>query len=78
MWISVANAILSVVFILPLVNYWGITGEAMGYACGIWAVFIPACRIYFVKRLEYQREADHFQAPPSPAREPGLAVGGFS
>ena len=55
MWVSVANAILSVVFILPLVHYWGISGEAMGYAFGIWAVFLPACRIYYIKRLEYRR-----------------------
>jgi O-antigen/teichoic acid export membrane protein len=78
MWLSVANAILSVALILPLVHYWGITGEAMGYAFGIWAVFLPACRIYYVKRLEYRRAADHFQTPPSPTLDPGLAAGGFS
>jgi O-antigen/teichoic acid export membrane protein len=58
MWIAVANAILSVAFILPLVHYWGITGEAMGFALAMWAIFIPACQIYRVKRLEYRREAD--------------------
>ncbi len=75
MWIAVVNAILSVAFILPLVHYWGITGEAMGYAFGIWAVFIPACKIYQVKRLEYRRVAENFR--PSPSSLP-LASGGFS
>ena len=58
MWIAVVNAILSVAFILPFVHFWGITGEAMGFALAMWAIFIPACQIYRVKRLEYRREAD--------------------
>ena len=58
MWISVANAVLSVACILPLVRVWGITGEAMGFTLAIWAVFIPACKIYQVKRLEYRHEAE--------------------
>ena len=58
MWISVANAVLSVVFILPLVHYWGIIGEAIGYALGIVTVFVPACFIYLNKRQDYRREAD--------------------
>jgi O-antigen/teichoic acid export membrane protein len=78
MWISVANAVLSMVFILPLVWVWGITGEAVGYALGIWILFIPAFKIYCVKRLEYRQAADHFHAPPAPALDPDLAAGGFS
>ena len=58
MWMSVANAILSLVFILPLVQVWGITGEALGFALGTWAVFLPTWWIYQVKRLEYRREVD--------------------
>jgi len=54
MWMSVANAILSLVFILPLVQVWGITGEALGFALGTWSVFLPTWRIYRVKRLEYR------------------------
>ena len=42
MWVSFANAVLSVAFILPLVRVWGITGEALGFALAIWAIFIPA------------------------------------
>ena len=57
MWMSVANAILSLVFILPLVQVWGITGEALGFALGIWSVFLPTWWIYRVKRLEYRRSA---------------------
>ena len=55
MWVSVANAILSVIFILPLVHHWGITGEAMGYALGIWAVFIPAYFIFLKKRQDFRQ-----------------------
>ena len=57
MWMSVANAILSLVFILPLVQIWGTTGEAMGFALGIWTVFFPTWWIYRIKRLEYRRSA---------------------
>jgi hypothetical protein len=71
MWLSVANAVLSVVFILPLVRVWGIYGEAMGYALAIWAVFVPAYKIYRVKRLEYRRNADGLHEPPSPALATG-------
>jgi O-antigen/teichoic acid export membrane protein len=78
MWLSVANAVLSVVFILPLVWLWGIYGEAMGYALAIWAVLIPGYKIYRDKRLEFRRTADHFHAAPSPAEEPGSASGGIS
>ena len=58
MWLSVLNAVLSMVFILPLVRVWGIYGEAMGYALAIWAVFLPAYKVYAVKRMEYRKEAD--------------------
>lgn len=78
MWVSVATAVLSVAFILPLVRYAGITGEAMGYALAIWVVFIPAYVIYRVKRLEYRRTAENFTAPPAPAIDSNLASGGFS
>jgi O-antigen/teichoic acid export membrane protein len=55
MWISLATAVLSVTFILPLVRVWGITGEALGFALAIWTTFFPACIIYRVKRLEYRK-----------------------
>jgi len=58
MWLSVVAAGLSVAFMLPLVRFWGITGEAMGYALSLWAIFIPACIIYRVKRLEYRQAAE--------------------
>jgi len=57
MWISVANALLSVAFILPLVKHWGIIGEAAGYTLGIWAILIPAIRIYKTKKREYRSAA---------------------
>ena len=78
MGISVANAVLSVAFMVPLVRVWGITGEAMGYALALWVVFIPACRIYQVKRLEYRRQAEAMALPPGPELEAGLSSGGFS
>jgi O-antigen/teichoic acid export membrane protein len=79
MWIAVANAILSIGFILPLVQYRGITGEAMGYALGIWVVFIPAYAIYRIKRLEYRRVADGVHtSPASTPPNPDPASGGFS
>ena len=62
MWLSVANAVLSVAFMLLLVQQGGITGEAMGYALAIWAILIPAYKIYCVKRLAYRREADGLAA----------------
>ena len=58
MWVSVANAGLSVVFMLALVRSWGIAGEAAGYALAFWAVFVPGWNIYRVKRLEYRTLAD--------------------
>src|SRR5674476_148368 len=79
MWLSVANAILSVCFILPLVRHWGIAGEAMGYALAIWAVFIPAYQIYRVKRLEYRSEADGLRRSVSSSTEKnGLTSGKIS
>ena len=78
MWLSVANAVLSVAFILPLVRVWGIYGEAMGYALAIWAILIPAYKIYRVKRLEYRKAADGLHEPPSPALETGSSAGNFS
>jgi O-antigen/teichoic acid export membrane protein len=78
MWLSVANAVLSVGFILPLVHYWGIYGEAMGYALAIWAVFIPALKIYRVKRLEYRRNAEAVHGSPSAASEIIPSSGMFS
>jgi O-antigen/teichoic acid export membrane protein len=65
MWLSVANAVLSVAFMLPLVKVWGIAGEAMGYALALWAIFLPGCRIYQVKRLEYRRHAEDSAGQPS-------------
>ena len=62
MWFSIANAVLSIGFMLPLVQYRGITGEAMGYALAIWAVFLPAYRIYRTKRLQYRNESEALQA----------------
>ena len=78
MRLSVANAVLSVGFILPLVRVWGIYGEAMGYALAIWAILIPAYKIYRVKRLEYRKAADGLHEPPSPALETGSSAGNFS
>ena len=78
MWISVANAVLTVGFILPLVHYWGIYGEAMGYALAIGAIFIPAVKIYRGKRLEYRRNADAIHEPPLTAPETSPSPGMFS
>jgi O-antigen/teichoic acid export membrane protein len=61
MWLSVLNAGLSVAFILPLTHFYGILGEAIGYALAIWAVFLPAYKVYAVKRMEYRKEADDLQ-----------------
>lgn len=58
MWLSVATAVLSVAFMLPLTHFFGIYGEAMGYALALWASFIPGCKIYRVKRIEYRCQAD--------------------
>ena len=63
MWVSVACAVLSVTFILPLVRLWGITGEAMGYAFAIWVIFIPVCKIYLARRHEYENEAPGVMPP---------------
>jgi O-antigen/teichoic acid export membrane protein len=54
MWMSVLNAALSVALILPLVHFFGILGEAIGYAFGLWIVFFPNYQIYRVKRLEFR------------------------
>ncbi|MEI6076669.1 MAG: hypothetical protein WCS94_13890 [Verrucomicrobiota bacterium] len=70
MQLSVANAILSVAFILPLVWWWGIQGEAMGYALSIWVVLIPAYNIYRVKRLEYRRDAEALHESYAPNNNP--------
>ena len=69
MWLSVANAILSVGFILPLTHYWGIYGEAVGYALAIWALFIPAVKVYLAKRLEYRNINNH-AVDPQPLDSP--------
>jgi O-antigen/teichoic acid export membrane protein len=58
MWMAVANAVLSVALMLSLVRVSGITGEAMGYALALWAIFLPGCWIYRVKRLEYRHDAE--------------------
>jgi O-antigen/teichoic acid export membrane protein len=76
-WISVANALLSVALMLPLVRVWGILGEAMGYALAIWFVLIPAHQIYRLKRLEFRREADGFHPPQASVREADPAGGRF-
>jgi O-antigen/teichoic acid export membrane protein len=59
MWIAVLGAVLSLILMLLFVRSWGITGEAAGYALSLWAIFIPGCWIYQVKRQEYRTEADH-------------------
>jgi len=56
MWLSVVNAVLSMGFILPFTHYWGIYGEAVGYAMAIGAVLFPALSIYQVKRMEYRND----------------------
>ena len=76
-WMAVANAVLSIAFILPLVRHWGIAGEAMGYALAIWAVFLPAWKIYCVKRLNYRAEADGLRGRLSSAGKPEPASGNF-
>jgi O-antigen/teichoic acid export membrane protein len=76
-WLSVANAILSVAFILPLVQVWGIYGEALGYALAILAVLIPSHKIYRMKRLEYRRHADGSYEPTSTTLEIDPSSGGF-
>lgn len=58
MWLSVANAVLSVAFMLALVRIWGIAGQAIGYALALWAIFIPAVKIYRTKRIECRKAAD--------------------
>jgi hypothetical protein len=58
MWLSVINAILSVVLMVSFARLWGITGESIGYAVAIWLVFIPGWRIYQTKRLEYRRQVN--------------------
>jgi len=58
MWMAVANAILSVAFMLPLVRRWGITGEAAGFALALWVIFLPGYQIFRTKRLEYRQLAD--------------------
>ncbi len=78
MWLSVATAGFSVAFILPLVRIWSLTGEAMGYALAIWAVFIPGYRIYRVKRLEYRHAAEGWHQRQAPITNAGPPIGGFS
>jgi hypothetical protein len=78
MWLSVANAGLSVAFIFPLVRLAGITGEAMGYALAIWAMLIPAYLIYRRKRLAYRAYATRPHPPAVPALEADPAAGNFS
>lgn len=58
MWLSVVNAVLSILYIVPLTHYWGIYGEAVGYALSIWTIFIPAVKVYRVKRLEYRKNTN--------------------
>jgi len=66
MWTSVANAVLSLVFMLLFVHYWGITGEAMGYALAILVVFFPCYKIYRFKHLEFRKETGDLQSPQPP------------
>ncbi|HEY4415412.1 MAG TPA: hypothetical protein VGO57_06945 [Verrucomicrobiae bacterium] len=75
MWLTIVNAVLSVAFILPLVQFWGIYGEAMGFALAILVTFLPAYKIYRLKHLEYRREADALHRPPD--FEARTAVGNF-
>jgi len=70
MWMSVLNAVLSLVFILPLVLFWGIRGEAIGYALGLWIVFFPNYQIYRVKRLEFRNLAAGSGGTCVPAANP--------
>jgi O-antigen/teichoic acid export membrane protein len=70
MWLSVANAVLSVAFMLPLVQRWGIAGEAMGYALALWVIFTPGCLIYREKRLTYRRESEGLAQVASASASP--------
>ncbi|MEI6078930.1 MAG: hypothetical protein WCS94_25380 [Verrucomicrobiota bacterium] len=81
MWFSVAGAILTTGLILPLTNFFGIYGEAVGMAAAGAGLIVPAWSIYRIKRLEYRNDADT-RHEPSPSAdqpaEPGLATGGIS
>jgi O-antigen/teichoic acid export membrane protein len=76
MWLSVANAVLSLIFILLLVRVWGIQGEAMGYALAIWAMLVPAYKIYRDKRMEFRKAADAGRDPSAFAPETTPEAGG--
>ena len=58
MWFSVAWAIFTTGLILPLTKYFGIYGEAVGMTVASGVLFVPALRIYQIKRLEFRRDAD--------------------
>lgn len=55
MGISVWNAILSVLFMLPMARFWGIDGVALGYMLVAIIMAVPAVLIYREKWREYQR-----------------------
>ena len=66
MWLSVAGAVCTTGFILPLTKFFGIAGEAVGMALAALVLFIPAWQIYRVKRLEFRHDADMLARPNSP------------
>jgi O-antigen/teichoic acid export membrane protein len=74
MWLSVANAVFSILFILPLVRWWGIYGAAMGYALAIWVVLLPAYKIYRVKHTAYRLDSGPDTAGIMPARKIATGV----
>jgi O-antigen/teichoic acid export membrane protein len=80
MWLSVAGAVLTSGLMLLLTPYFGIRGEAIGYALAAWILFIPALNIYRVKRREFRQEADarHAPLPPEPVLEIDPNIGGIS
>ncbi len=78
MWVSVMAAVLSPLLMLLFVRPWGITGEAAGYTLALWAIFIPACKIYQTKRIEYRRHAESQPEALSTAVKPNVIPEGFS
>ena len=81
MWFSVAGAVLTTGLILPLTKYFGIYGEAVGMTTAGAVLFVPAWRIYQIKRLEYRSDADTRHEPSPAADQPvetGLATSGIS
>lgn len=78
MWVSVANAVLSVGLMLPMTHYWGIYGEAAGYTLAIWAQFVPVIMIYRIKRAEFRMNADYHSKSQSAAFPASLGMDNIS